>query len=75
MSTPSPSRPKASNKDLDKYVQKAWSAGWHCVRRRSNYIQCYPPNGDPPVTVKSTPSGNRYEKNLRAAFKRAGLDV
>jgi hypothetical protein len=68
-------RPKARRKDLDKLVKKAWDAGWRCVERRSNYIQCYPPNGDPPVTVKSTPSEGRYEKNLRAAFRRAGLDV
>jgi hypothetical protein len=70
-----PKRPKAPDKDIDKYVKKAWDAGWRCVLRRSNYIQCYPPDGGEPVTVKCTPSEGRYLKNLRGAFKRAGLDL
>jgi hypothetical protein len=67
-------RPRAREKDLDKLVKKAWDAGWCCIERKSNYILCYPPDGDQgPVVVKCTPSGSRYLKKVRAAFARAGL--
>ena len=75
MANPPPKRPRARNKDLDKMVKLAWDAGWRCELRRSNYILCYPPGDGPPVIVKSTPSEARYPKNLRAQFKRAGLDL
>jgi hypothetical protein len=75
MPQPPPKRPKAREKDLDKLVKQAWDAGWRCEERRSNYIFCYPPGDSPPVVVKCIPSEGRYLKNLRAAFKRAGLEL
>lgn len=73
---PSPQkRPIHQDKDLDKLVKKAWNAGWHCVRKKSNYIYCYPPSGEASVVVKSTPSGSRYLKNLEKMFERAGLEL
>jgi len=74
MAAPTPKRPRAREKDLDKMVKQAWDAGWRCVRKR-NYIYCYPPSGDGFVVVKSTPSGSRYRKNLEKQFERAGLEL
>jgi hypothetical protein len=74
MATPPPKRPRAREKDLDKIVKKAWDAGWRCMRK-SNYIYCYPPSGEGPVVVKSTPSSSRYLKNLEKTFERAGLKL
>ena len=70
-----PKRPKHQDKDLDRLIKLAWEADWRCVRKKNNYIYCYPPGDGPPVLVVSTPSSNRYPKNLRQAFRRAGLDV
>jgi hypothetical protein len=72
--SPAPKRPIHQDKDLDKLVKKAWKAGWNCVRK-GNYIYAYPPDGGPPVQIKSTPSGSRYPKNLEKAFNRAGLET
>ena len=57
-------------------MQAAWDAGWWCERARNDYIRCYAPNDGIVVTVPSTPhkKGNRI-RNLRAEFRRAGLDV
>jgi hypothetical protein len=71
---PPPKRPIHQDKDLDKLVKQAWKAGWRCVRK-NNYIYCYPPGDGPPVLVKSTPSSSRYPRNLKQAFRRAGLDL
>jgi hypothetical protein len=67
-------RPIHQDKDLDKLVKKAWRANWRCVRK-GNYIYCYPPSGEGPVQVKSTPSSSRYPKNLEKTFERAGLKL
>lgn len=32
--SPQAQRPKALDKDLDKLVNNAWDAGWHCERRK-----------------------------------------
>jgi hypothetical protein len=69
-----PKRPVHQDKDLDKLVKKAWQSEWRCVRK-GNYIYCYPPSGEGPVVVKSTPSSNRYPKNLEKMFERAGLKI
>lgn len=71
---PVPKRPVHPDKDLDKLVKKAWRASWPCVRK-GNYIYCYPPDGGRFITVKSTPSGSRYLKNLEKEFERRGLDL
>jgi hypothetical protein len=70
-----PKRPIHQDKDLDKFVKKAWEAKWRCVRKKNNYIYCYPPSGEGPVVVKSTPSSSRYPKNLEKLFERAGLEL
>lgn len=75
MTDPTPRRPRAREKDLDKLVKQAWDAGWRCERRKSNYISCYPPDGGAPVVVKCTPSGSHYLRNIRQMFRRAGLDI
>lgn len=76
IANPDATCPRAKDKDIRPLVQAAWDAGWWCELKRSNYIQCWPPDGRKPVTVPSTPhkKGRRFD-NLRGEFRRAGLNV
>ena len=68
--------PRVKDKDLTEMIKKAWNAGWWCEKRPSNYVLCWPPDGQSrAVRVVSTPRGHRAVPNTRAAFARLGLEV
>jgi hypothetical protein len=72
---PSAKRPRHSKKDYDDLVEAARNAAWWCETKRSNYIACYPPDDREVVSVASTPSGSHTLRNLRARFRRSGLEI
>jgi hypothetical protein len=53
-------------------VEKAWGAGWWCVRREK-YIYCYALDGETIVKVPMTPSDWRTLRNKTRDFRAAGL--
>lgn len=66
--------PRHPNKEYRQLVEAAWRAGWWCERRRK-YIYCRPPGlSVKPVRVLMTPQ-QRTIRNIRANFRRAGLEV
>lgn len=71
---PAATRPIAPDKDLDKFVKKAWASGWWC-QWGGQYVKCYSPDGVTIIPVVSTPSSQRTLRRFRSKFRQAGLDV
>lgn len=66
--------PRHPDKDYRRLVAAAWTAGWWCERRRK-YIFCFPTDMRlRPVKVPTTPN-QRTIHNVKAKFRRAGLEV
>jgi len=76
LQNPQATCPKHTKKDYHALVKSAWDAGWWCVRKKTNYIHCYPPDDGRVVIVPSTPNsrGNRLN-NLKAEFADRGLEL
>lgn len=67
-------RPKSTTKDLDKLLRIAWKAGWPMARAKSGHIKVLPPNSNRIISVPLTASSQRTAKNIRAEFRKHGLD-
>lgn len=72
---PDAKRPRVRNREHDALVKAAWDAGWWCEQRKSGSVLCLAPDDVGKVMVHGTASGPRSLKNVRADFRRAGLDV
>lgn len=72
---PNAKRPKLPRKDFDRLVADAWKAGWWCYRSGKNYVICQAPENGWTVRVPSTASSQATLRNLKAKFRRYGLDV
>jgi hypothetical protein len=48
--------PRHNKKDWRPLVEKVWDAGWWIERGGSNYLKCYPPDGNRMILMESTPS-------------------
>lgn len=55
-------------------LEVAADNGWRVETRGSNHRQAYSPDGKYIITVAATPSDWRAHMNVKAQFKRAGLD-
>ncbi len=75
LANPSARRPKVKDKALDKMVEAAWKAGWHCRKTGKGHVFCYPPDGGRMVDVANTPSDHRTVPNTRSYFRRTGLKI
>jgi hypothetical protein len=60
--------------DIDEMVDLAQQKGWR-VKVGDSHKQLFSPDGKKIVTVAGTPSDHRALMNIRAEFKRAGLDM
>lgn len=56
-------------------VREAERAGWRTEDAKDG-VTCYPPDGSRPLTVHGTNRRRNWlDRNVRAQFRRAGLDV
>jgi hypothetical protein len=65
----------AGHKDLKAMQRAAWDAGWWPRLARSGAILWLAPDGKGQVMVHGSASDHRAGDNLRAQFRKAGLDV
>lgn len=57
-------RPKHKDKELDQVLAEAWDQGWRITRDKRYWKLWCPCEIEHFKTVKLTPSGPRYKKNL-----------
>ena len=67
-------RPRSTTKDLDKLLKIAWKAGWPMAKAKTGHIKVLPPNSTRIISVPLTASSQRTVKNIRAEFRKHGLD-
>lgn len=75
LADPNRPRPKASRRDVDILLEKAWDQGCDIRRGANNHFKVYLPNEEDMVSVPATPSGYRTIRNKRGQLKRAGLKL
>lgn len=63
-----------AQKIVKRWKREAMKAGWKARPAKGGHVFLYPPNGGPPVTMGGNP-GPRNLHNVRAAFRRSGLEV
>ncbi len=61
-------------KPTTEVLRRLRRAGWDVKRGRKHWI-ARPPAGGGQIVVSATPSDERSMKNLRAALRRAGMDL
>lgn len=71
--------PRCTDRDTQKLLKQAAKAGWTFSGGGKRHIKCYPPPGTTDlgcVIVAGSPGKrNRAYMNVRAEFRRRGLDV
>ncbi len=72
LKSPSATRPKVSNREMDALVKMAWDQGWWCVKG-SKHVKCYPPDDGRMVPIPGTPSDHRSRMNTLKQLQRSGL--
>lgn len=68
-------RPKASRRDVDILLEKAWDGGCDIVLGGNNHFKVYPPNDERMISIPATPSGYRTLRNKRGQLRRAGVKL
>jgi hypothetical protein len=63
------------SQEVDKMLSRAITMGWRVKRTGGNHIKAMSPDGNSVVVISGTPSDHRAIMNIRAAFRRAGLDL
>jgi hypothetical protein len=64
------SRPKHPRRELEAVLKEAEAKGWRVVQGGDQQFKMYCPNPCRCIkTVRRTPSGSRYEKNLRMQLR------
>jgi hypothetical protein len=66
--------PRTTNKHINKMIRIADKANWRIKQNRGNHIKCYSPDGKSIVIISGSGS-QRSIKDVRADFKRGGLEI
>lgn len=70
-----PSRPRSSDRSLDKMLKAAWKAdGWKMRRTGTGHTYVIAPNGHA-FSVPDTPSKQRTIARFRSHFRKGGLEI
>jgi hypothetical protein len=72
---PNRKRPKASRRDVDILLEKAWEQGCDIRIAGNGHFKIYMPNGEDLISMPATPSGYRTLRNKRGQLRRAGLKL
>jgi hypothetical protein len=76
LENPKAKRPKVKDRQLDKMVKTAWSAGWWAVKRPTGHVMCYHPTDlKEKVLVNNTAGDRHVVPNVRSSFRKAGLKL